>query len=101
MASTDRTPGPFAETMSLRSRCWASHEIQMYADGQLKWIIENGIFPSGMPRGRDPGRRGESGRSSITSGISRRKAAWSADVSMKASVRIRQPFPAHDGGDIE
>ena len=26
-----------------------SHEIQAYADGQLKSIIENGIFPSGMP----------------------------------------------------
>ncbi len=27
----------------------ASHEVQAYKDGQLKWIIENGIFPSGMP----------------------------------------------------
>ena len=26
-----------------------SHDVQAYADGQLKWIIENGIFPSGMP----------------------------------------------------
>ena len=26
-----------------------SHETQEYKDGQLRWIIENGIFPSGMP----------------------------------------------------
>jgi mono/diheme cytochrome c family protein len=23
--------------------------VQRYTDGQLKWIIENGISPSGMP----------------------------------------------------
>jgi mono/diheme cytochrome c family protein len=23
--------------------------VQKYTDGQLKWIIDNGIFPSGMP----------------------------------------------------
>jgi mono/diheme cytochrome c family protein len=23
--------------------------VQNYSDGQLKWIIENGIAPSGMP----------------------------------------------------
>lgn len=40
---------PFADTMSPPIPLLASHEIQMYADGQLKWIIENGIFPSGMP----------------------------------------------------
>jgi hypothetical protein len=27
----------------------ASKEIQSYSDGQLKWVIDNGIFPSGMP----------------------------------------------------
>jgi hypothetical protein len=27
----------------------ASAEVQAYTDGQLKWIIDNGIFPSGMP----------------------------------------------------
>ncbi|HEX7288095.1 MAG TPA: cytochrome c, partial [Candidatus Angelobacter sp.] len=26
-----------------------SKDVQDYADGQLKWIIENGIGPSGMP----------------------------------------------------
>jgi mono/diheme cytochrome c family protein len=27
----------------------ASADVQAYTDGQLKWIIENGISPSGMP----------------------------------------------------
>ena len=27
----------------------ASSDVQEYKDGQLKWIIENGINPSGMP----------------------------------------------------
>jgi hypothetical protein len=27
----------------------SSKEVQDYKDGQLKWIIENGIDPSGMP----------------------------------------------------
>ncbi|HVT97406.1 MAG TPA: c-type cytochrome [Acidobacteriaceae bacterium] len=27
----------------------ASREVQSYTDGQLKWVIENGIWPSGMP----------------------------------------------------
>jgi mono/diheme cytochrome c family protein len=27
----------------------ASAAVQAYTDGQLKWIIDNGIFPSGMP----------------------------------------------------
>ncbi len=27
----------------------ANPEVQAYTDGQLKWVIENGIFPSGMP----------------------------------------------------
>jgi mono/diheme cytochrome c family protein len=26
-----------------------SAAVQKYTDGQLKWIIDNGIFPSGMP----------------------------------------------------
>jgi hypothetical protein len=30
----------------------ASAEVQAYTDGQLKWIIDNGIFPSGMPASR-------------------------------------------------
>ena len=26
-----------------------SPAVQGYSDGQLKWVIDNGIFPSGMP----------------------------------------------------
>ena len=40
---------PFADSMSPPIPLLASHEVQEYKDGQLKWIIENGIFPSGMP----------------------------------------------------
>jgi mono/diheme cytochrome c family protein len=27
----------------------SSKDVQEYTDGQIKWIIENGIAPSGMP----------------------------------------------------
>jgi mono/diheme cytochrome c family protein len=27
----------------------ASQDVQSYTDGQLKWVIDNGIAPSGMP----------------------------------------------------
>jgi mono/diheme cytochrome c family protein len=27
----------------------ASADVQAYTDGQLKWIIKNGLYPSGMP----------------------------------------------------
>jgi mono/diheme cytochrome c family protein len=40
---------PFADGMSPPIPSLASAEIQRYSDGQLKWIIENGISPSGMP----------------------------------------------------
>jgi mono/diheme cytochrome c family protein len=40
---------PFAATMSPPVPSLASAEVQAYTDGQLKWIIENGIYPSGMP----------------------------------------------------
>jgi len=40
---------PFAEKMSPPIPSLASKDVQDYADGQLKWIIENGINPSGMP----------------------------------------------------
>jgi mono/diheme cytochrome c family protein len=43
---------PFAETMSPRVPSLASPEIQSYTDGQLKWVIDNGIWPSGMPGSR-------------------------------------------------
>jgi len=40
---------PFAEQMSPPVADLASKDVQDYADGQLKWIIQNGIAPSGMP----------------------------------------------------
>ena len=40
---------PFAKNMSPPIPSLASDDIQRYTDGQLKWIIENGISPSGMP----------------------------------------------------
>jgi hypothetical protein len=29
--------------------CLLQRAVQSYSDGQLKWMIENGISPSGMP----------------------------------------------------
>jgi cytochrome c len=43
---------PFAAQMSPPVPSLASKQVQDYADGQLKWIIENGISPSGMPASR-------------------------------------------------
>jgi mono/diheme cytochrome c family protein len=40
---------PFAGGISPPIPSLASADIQRYTDGQLKWIIENGISPSGMP----------------------------------------------------
>jgi mono/diheme cytochrome c family protein len=40
---------PFATKMDPPVADLKSAEIQEYTDGQLKWIIENGIAPSGMP----------------------------------------------------
>ncbi len=40
---------PFAEKMSPPVPSLASPHVQAYTDGQLKWIIENGLYPSGMP----------------------------------------------------
>jgi mono/diheme cytochrome c family protein len=40
---------PFAASVSPPIPSLASKEVQSYSDGQLKWIIEKGIFPSGMP----------------------------------------------------
>ena len=40
---------PFAESMSPPVPSLHSSEIQSYTDGQLKWVIDNGIEPSGMP----------------------------------------------------
>jgi mono/diheme cytochrome c family protein len=40
---------PFSANMSPPVPSLASPAVQSYTDGQLKWVIENGIFPSGMP----------------------------------------------------
>jgi mono/diheme cytochrome c family protein len=40
---------PFADSMSPPVPLLNAPEIQSYTDGQLKWVIDNGIEPSGMP----------------------------------------------------
>jgi mono/diheme cytochrome c family protein len=40
---------PFAARMSPPVPSLAGNDVQSYTDGQLKWIIDNGISPSGMP----------------------------------------------------
>jgi mono/diheme cytochrome c family protein len=40
---------PFAEHMSPPIPSLASADVQAYTDGQLKYVIEHGISPSGMP----------------------------------------------------
>ena len=40
---------PFAATVSPPVPLLTSEHVQSYTDGQLKWIIEYGIYPSGMP----------------------------------------------------
>src|ERR1700722_17744245 len=40
---------PFADHMSPPIPSLASPEVQRYTDGQLKWVIDYGIWPSGMP----------------------------------------------------
>jgi mono/diheme cytochrome c family protein len=40
---------PFATTVSPPVPSLALPQVQAYTDGQLKWIIKNGIYPSGMP----------------------------------------------------
>ena len=43
---------PFADKMSPPVPSLASGEVQSYTDGQLKWVIDNGLWPSGMPGSR-------------------------------------------------
>ena len=43
------TDVPFADRMSPPVPSLTSSEVQGYTDGQLKWVIDNGIWPSGMP----------------------------------------------------
>lgn len=40
---------PFADRMSPPVPSLASRAVQDYSDGQLKWVIDYGIWPSGMP----------------------------------------------------
>lgn len=40
---------PFADRMSPPVPSLASPAVQTYTDGQLKWVIDYGIWPSGMP----------------------------------------------------
>jgi mono/diheme cytochrome c family protein len=40
---------PFADRMSPPVPSLAATSVQEYSDGQLKWVIDNGISPSGMP----------------------------------------------------
>ena len=40
---------PFADRLSPPVPSLASREVQTFTDGQLKWILDNGIRPSGMP----------------------------------------------------
>jgi hypothetical protein len=40
---------PFAQKFPPPIPSLSSADVQDYKDGQLKWIIENGINPSGMP----------------------------------------------------
>jgi cytochrome c553 len=40
---------PFADRMSPPVPRLSSKDVQAYSDGQLKWVIDNGISPSGMP----------------------------------------------------
>ncbi|HVU48603.1 MAG TPA: c-type cytochrome [Terracidiphilus sp.] len=40
---------PFADRMAPPVPSLASRHVQQYTDGQLKWVIDNGIWPSGMP----------------------------------------------------
>jgi mono/diheme cytochrome c family protein len=40
---------PFLSHMSPPVPSLASKDVQSYTDGQLKWVIDFGIWPSGMP----------------------------------------------------
>ena len=44
---------PFAEHLSPPAPSLASTDVQGYTDGQLKWIINYGVWPSGMPGSKD------------------------------------------------
>jgi mono/diheme cytochrome c family protein len=44
---------PFAARMSPPVPPLSGKDIQSYTDGQLKWVIDYGLWPSGMPGSKD------------------------------------------------
>lgn len=44
---------PFADRMSPPVPLLSGKGVQSYTDGQLKWVIDYGIRPSGMPGSKD------------------------------------------------
>jgi mono/diheme cytochrome c family protein len=77
---------PFAEAMSPPVPSLASKEVQNYTDGQLYWVIKNGLWPSGMPASR---------------GILRDEEIWSIVIYVRNLPRegsIGEP-PAYNGDD--
>jgi len=44
---------PFAAALDPPVPDLGSAAVQAYSDGQLHWILKNGLAPSGMPAGRD------------------------------------------------
>ena len=40
---------PFVDRMSPPVPSLTSSHVQAYTDGQLKWVIDNGLWPTGMP----------------------------------------------------
>ena len=68
---------PFADKMAPPVPLLNSAGVQSYTDGQLHWIIQNGIFPSGMPASKDMFRDEEIWQMVLfTFVICRRKEAW-------------------------
>lgn len=45
---------PFADHMSPPVPKLSSSQVQAYTDGQLKWVIDYGLWPSGMPGSKGP-----------------------------------------------
>jgi mono/diheme cytochrome c family protein len=44
---------PFSDRMSPPVPPLNAKQVQSYTDGQLHWILENGVSPSGMPASKD------------------------------------------------
>lgn len=77
---------PFADVMSPPVLSLASREVQDYTDGQLYWVIKNGLWPSGMPASR---------------GLLRDEEIWSIVIYVRNLPRagsLGEP-PAYSGED--